>query len=94
VHIAVTGASGMLGTALLNRPWPGVTWTAVDLRQEHLDRTGLEGCRATGQLSENACDGIGRNGEGVLALGCRIAASPERRGLGPEMKLPARPVRV
>lgn len=32
MHIAVTGASGMLGTALLNRPWPGVTWTAVDLR--------------------------------------------------------------
>lgn len=32
MHIAVTGASGMLGTALLNRPWPGVTWTAVDIR--------------------------------------------------------------
>lgn len=32
MHIAVTGASGMLGTALLNRPWPGVTWTAIDLR--------------------------------------------------------------
>jgi nucleoside-diphosphate-sugar epimerase len=32
VHIVVTGAAGMLGTALLARPWPGVTWTGVDIR--------------------------------------------------------------
>ena len=32
MHIAVTGASGMLGTALLARPWPGVTWTAIDIQ--------------------------------------------------------------
>src|SRR5262249_13546900 len=24
--------SGMLGTALLARPWPGVTWTAIDIQ--------------------------------------------------------------
>lgn len=32
MHIVLTGAAGMLGTALLRRPWPGVTWTAVDVR--------------------------------------------------------------
>jgi nucleoside-diphosphate-sugar epimerase len=32
VHIVVTGAAGMLGTAMLNRPWPGVRWTGIDLR--------------------------------------------------------------
>ncbi|GAB3535358.1 NAD-dependent epimerase/dehydratase family protein [Phytohabitans suffuscus] len=32
MHIVVTGAAGMLGTALLARPWPGVTWTGVDIR--------------------------------------------------------------
>ncbi len=32
MHVVVTGAAGMLGTALLARPWPGVTWTGVDIR--------------------------------------------------------------
>ncbi|MBB5871451.1 nucleoside-diphosphate-sugar epimerase [Allocatelliglobosispora scoriae] len=32
MHIVVTGAAGMLGTALLTRPWPGVTWTGIDVR--------------------------------------------------------------
>lgn len=32
MHIVVTGAAGMLGTALLARPWPGVSWTGVDIR--------------------------------------------------------------
>jgi nucleoside-diphosphate-sugar epimerase len=32
MHIAVTGGSGMLGTALLAQPWADVTWTAVDVR--------------------------------------------------------------
>ncbi|WP_027345706.1 NAD-dependent epimerase/dehydratase family protein [Hamadaea tsunoensis] len=32
MHIVLTGAAGMLGTALLDREWPGFTWTGVDLR--------------------------------------------------------------
>ncbi|MCP2166871.1 NAD-dependent epimerase/dehydratase family protein [Goodfellowiella coeruleoviolacea] len=32
MHIVVTGASGMLGTALLTQPWTDVTWTGVDVR--------------------------------------------------------------
>ncbi|HYN97258.1 MAG TPA: NAD-dependent epimerase/dehydratase family protein [Pilimelia sp.] len=32
MHVVVTGAAGMLGTALLTRPWPGVDWTGVDVR--------------------------------------------------------------
>ncbi|MEV6690482.1 NAD-dependent epimerase/dehydratase family protein [Micromonospora sp. NPDC051196] len=32
MHAVVTGAAGMLGTALLARHWPGVTWTGVDIR--------------------------------------------------------------
>ncbi|MDG4764942.1 NAD-dependent epimerase/dehydratase family protein [Solwaraspora sp. WMMD406] len=32
MRIVVTGAAGMLGTALLARPWPGVTWAGVDIR--------------------------------------------------------------
>ncbi|BCJ58138.1 NAD-dependent epimerase/dehydratase family protein [Micromonospora endophytica] len=32
MHVVVTGAAGMLGTALLARPWPHVTWTGVDIR--------------------------------------------------------------
>jgi nucleoside-diphosphate-sugar epimerase len=32
VHIAVTGAAGMLGTALLTRSWPSVSWTGIDIR--------------------------------------------------------------
>ncbi|MET8577150.1 NAD-dependent epimerase/dehydratase family protein [Streptomyces sp. NPDC005012] len=32
MNIVVTGAAGMLGTALLTRPWPGVSWTGVDVR--------------------------------------------------------------
>ncbi|MEU0303885.1 NAD-dependent epimerase/dehydratase family protein [Streptomyces sp. NPDC006175] len=32
MNIVVTGAAGMLGTALLARPWPGVEWKGVDIR--------------------------------------------------------------
>jgi nucleoside-diphosphate-sugar epimerase len=32
MHIVVTGASGMLGTALLAQPWTDVTWAALDVR--------------------------------------------------------------
>ncbi|WP_329205917.1 NAD-dependent epimerase/dehydratase family protein [Streptomyces sp. NBC_00683] len=32
MNIVVTGAAGMLGTALLARPWPGIEWTGVDIR--------------------------------------------------------------
>ncbi|MDW8806269.1 NAD-dependent epimerase/dehydratase family protein [Streptomyces scabiei] len=32
MNIVVTGAAGMLGTALLTRPWPGTRWTGVDIR--------------------------------------------------------------
>jgi nucleoside-diphosphate-sugar epimerase len=32
VRIVVTGASGVLGTALLTSQWPDVSWTGVDLR--------------------------------------------------------------
>uniref|UniRef100_A0AAU3GMW3 NAD-dependent epimerase/dehydratase family protein n=1 Tax=Streptomyces sp. NBC_01401 TaxID=2903854 RepID=A0AAU3GMW3_9ACTN len=32
MNIVVTGAAGMLGTALISRPWPGVEYKGVDIR--------------------------------------------------------------
>ncbi|MCP2324081.1 nucleoside-diphosphate-sugar epimerase [Hamadaea flava] len=37
MRIVVTGAAGMLGTALLSGPWAGVDWTGVDIRPLTVD---------------------------------------------------------